>query len=839
MDLPLIAPNPPRLTQMADALARVEASGTFSNHGPEVRAFEREATEQLFGGTGSTLAVNNATNGLMIALADAVGAQGSGRGRRNAWGGMAIMPAMTFAATAQGAWWAGLTPLICDIDPDDWSAAGREEERLLRRHGGAVAAIVPYATFGRAIDLERYRWLSARHGVAVVIDAAASLGTTNEDGVNYGAGSPFPVVFSMHATKPFAVAEGGLIHCADARTIERLRAAANFGFAAPRTATLAGLNAKLPEVLATMARAKLATFGEVCAARAAVVRAYRDALDPRFTVQAASDGGGQQAHGFFPVLLPRGSDRAGVIATLAREGIGAGAYFSPHLGEQPWVRDVAVIEPTPVCNDVAARIVSLPVTDTMVAADARRVAAALLRATKRTVSLRAAARVAVPARARAVEQHETLVIGGGPAGTALLTAAAKAGVLPTLARGLAVVEAGPALGAGRLGQYAITSDSSAETFLTALANNPHAEIAALVDHPAAARVAAHRDGLGVPLVEVGPLLDVLGDRLARVVDAHGGQVLTQRRALSAQREPGGWWRARVEDAASGTVSEHRARRLVIATGGHQPLDRLATQEVAGAPLATLAEGRLIQSDAVLSIGGTRLVADLIANRRAPRIAVVGGSTSALTTVAALLKAGLPLGAGAITLLHRRALRPFYPSVAAAEAEGFDDFGADDICPVSGFVYRLAGFRLEARDLVLRMLGVDGREPDPRVALHRVAPGVDAAAQEIVARADVVIGALGYRPNALPLINGAGERIALAADAGRAMVDRHCRVLAADERPVDGVYGIGLAAGFVPWGRLGGEASFRGQANGLWLWQNDVGMMIVDQLLGTTARAAAG
>ena len=46
----------------------------------------------------------------------------------------------------------------------------------------------------------------------------------------------------------------------------------------------------------------------------------------------------------------------------------------------------------------------------------------------------------------------------------------------------------------------------------------------------------------------------------------------------------------------------------------------------------------------------------------------------------------------------------------------------------------------------------------------------------------------------------------------------------------GAFGIGLAAGFVPWGRLGGEPSFRGKANGLWLWQNDVGQMIVDQVL---------
>ena len=156
--------------------------------------------------------------------------------------------------------------------------------------------------------------------------------------------------------------------------------------------------------------------------------------------------------------------------------------------------------------------------------------------------------------------------------------------------------------------------------------------------------------------------------------------------------------------------------------------------------------------------------------------------------------------------------------------------------MSGFVHRLGGLRLESRALVLRMLEVNGRAPDPRVALHRIG-GDDADARAIIERADLVIAALGYRPHALPLA-GPGGRISLAADAGGAMVDRHCRVLDRDGVPIPQVYGIGLAAGFVPWGRLGGESSFSGQANGLWLWQNDVGAMIVDQLLGTEARAAA-
>ena len=51
----------------------------------------------------------------------------------------------------------------------------------------------------------------------------------------------------------------------------------------------------------------------------------------------------------------------------------------------------------------------------------------------------------------------------------------------------------------------------------------------------------------------------------------------------------------------------------------------------------------------------------------------------------------------------------------------------------------------------------------------------------------------------------------------------------------GVGAVG-SAGFVPRGALGGEPSFSGQANGLWLWQNDVGALIVDGVLSPAGRA---
>ncbi len=818
LNLPLIATRPPRLSEMTDALRAVEDRGTYSNSGPVVRRFESDLVDQIFGGQGACLAVANATLGLMLAIRQA-------RTGRN--GPYALMPSFTFAAAAHAAIWAGLTPLICDVDPDDWAASTQAEEALLDRYGEQIAVIVPYDTFNTGLDLARYDSLAARYGVGVVVDAAASLGGLDAQGRGYGTGTRFACAFSMHATKPFAVAEGGVIYSADKDLIEQFRNMHNFGFGAPRAATELGMNAKLPEVLGILALAKLGEFEQVATHRAALTAAYRAAL-PEFGFQAVH--GRRQVSQFMPLLLPPRADREAVSTKLAAKGIGSGKYFSPHLAQQPFFQRSCVIEPTPVSNEIGARILSLPVTDVMTTADVATIAQAL----------KSACRARIHAVPNSPKVHDTLLVGGGPAGIATLIAASKQNRLAELSRGLVIVEGSAKLGGGQLGSYAITSDSTAETFLSAVKNNPHSGIAVLKEHPGAQEIGRYVGALGVPLARTGPFLDAMGQGIGQAVREHGGTVLTSHRVLESRRTATGLWQSRVRDNISGDERDILSRTLVLATGGYQSASEIAAEHVAGMPLGERAGERLLLSDEVLRLGGMDKLRARLAATRSPRIAIVGASTSALAATTLLLKSSLPLGAGAITLLHRGALRPFYPSAEAARADGFTDFGPEDICPLSGFIYRLAGFRLEARELILRILEVGGRVPDPRLGTHRIIGDEDTGAAALLDRADIVVGALGYRPHALPLFDADGTRIALAAHAtGRPrLVDQQCRVIDAEGRPLPHAYGIGLAAGFVPSGALGGEPSFKGKANGLWLWQNAVGQLIVDQLLEPQARAAA-
>ena len=368
--IPFLRPRPPRLSHLVAELQALEASGIYSNYGPLNSRLEQALTEQIFDGRGGCLTVNNATTGLIIAIREAAA---NSAGRR-----LALMPSFTFAATGHAVLWAGLTPLLCDIDPETWNISAAAEEALLRAHAGEIACLVPYACFGNGIDLERYARIAHDTGIGVVVDAAASLGSLDEAGHGFGAGFPPAVVYSMHATKTFATGEAGVIHCGDAERLARLRTMGNFGFGRPREATMPGLNSKLSEVGALLGLAKLGEFANVVGHREALAALYRQNL-PGFQFQRTI--GRRIAYQFVPLLLPENCrmSRPAIIEALAAEGIGAAHYFSPHLAEQDYFAGVCRKGDLTETAGIAARIISLPIADEMTGAEVLSVCAVLRR----------------------------------------------------------------------------------------------------------------------------------------------------------------------------------------------------------------------------------------------------------------------------------------------------------------------------------------------------------------------------------------------------------------------------------------------------------------------------
>jgi hypothetical protein len=415
----------------------------------------------------------------------------------------------------------------------------------------------------------------------------------------------------------------------------------------------------------------------------------------------------------------------------------------------------------------------------------------------------------------------------------LLAAHRRGRLADLLKEGVTVVERSGSVGEGTIGRWCINSDSTAFTFADCLAGPPDSELAELRNHPLTKEFVEIGDGT-VPLRRAGEFLGLIGKAMNEVIEASpNGRVLKGYRAVSTQRTTTGWL-ILTKDVETGREHTIDSRNVILATGASQPVERLRSERVAGVNLVERCGERLVQSSDVVNTAGFAAVAARLAGLgRPPRVAIVGGSTSAAAVAFALLNRmpEVTFGPNGLTILHRRELRIFYPNVEAALADGYTEFGPDDICPVSKRVFRLSGFRLDSRELIMRARGIGGRPAEPRLQLHRL--GVDdAASLALLDDADLVIAALGYRPHALPVFDQEGRAVTLQSETGpqARLVDNYCRVMDAAGNPLPHLFAIGLAAGFVPYGKLGGEKSFRGQANGLWLWQNDVGAMIADAIL---------
>ena len=118
----------------------------------------------------------------------------------------AIVPDLTFVASANAVILAGDTPVFCDVDPDTLmidpdSAAAAVPPR--------TRAIMPVHLYGMAADLAPLQALADRHGLDLVEDAAQAIGVRHRGrhaGTTGSAG-----VLSFYGNKTLTTGEGGLI----------------------------------------------------------------------------------------------------------------------------------------------------------------------------------------------------------------------------------------------------------------------------------------------------------------------------------------------------------------------------------------------------------------------------------------------------------------------------------------------------------------------------------------------------------------------------------------------------------------------------------------------------
>jgi perosamine synthetase len=256
----------------ATAAADVVRSGWLMN-GPRTAEFEALVADYV--GARHAVAVSSCTTALHLALL----AVGVGPGDE------VICPSFSFIATANAIRYAGATPVFVDIDERTYNLDVEQVEPAITSR---TRAVLPVSQVGLPADIPALQEVARRHGLAVVEDAAPSLGASI-GGRRLGTLSDL-TCFSFDARKILTTGEGGMITTDDgdaARRIRLLRAHAASVSTADRdrsakvvleTYPELGFNYKLTDIQAAIGVVQMGRVGEVIAERQRLGRRYDELL---------------------------------------------------------------------------------------------------------------------------------------------------------------------------------------------------------------------------------------------------------------------------------------------------------------------------------------------------------------------------------------------------------------------------------------------------------------------------------------------------------------------------------------------------------------------------------
>jgi hypothetical protein len=419
---------------------------------------------------------------------------------------------------------------------------------------------------------------------------------------------------------------------------------------------------------------------------------------------------------------------------------------------------------------------------------------------------------------------ETLILGAGGAGTGPIIWAARHGQLGEwLEAGVAIVDRRGSMG-GTIGQYVLNADTLGGTFLECLQGpSCHPALVELRTDPVTLELSAWRTEYP-PLELVGRLMERLGAALAASIQGHPRSMfLAGVAARQLRLQADGTVLVDLLDARRGCRTL-QAASAVMALGGQQHTLWETIQVRPGLKLDRWQE-KIVASDTIMARGGAEEAERVLATSRdAPRAVILGGAHSAFSTAWVLLDR-LPdvrFGRAGVQILYRTEPRVFYPTRAAAIAEGYE-FTEADVCPATGRVFRLSGLRADGREVWRRMQGMAGTIPEPRVILSSIGAMGSDELTTLLDTADLIVPAFGYRLTTIPIFDPTGRQLTPARRGPS--VDAESRLLTEEAGALPNVFGIGLGSGFRPWGAMAGEPSFRGQQNSLWLYQNGLGEQV--------------
>lgn len=186
--------------------------GDFLTTGPAVDAFEKALCEYI--GVKHCIVVGNGTHALHLAcLAAKLGP-----------GQHAIVPSITFLATANAVRYCGADVIFCDVDPHSGLMRPDDLTKALNSNKDKkITAVLPVHMGGQSADMDALHGIAKAHNLKIIADACHALSGQYKNTRVGDCQFEDMATFSFHPVKPITTGEGGAITTNNDALAQRMR----------------------------------------------------------------------------------------------------------------------------------------------------------------------------------------------------------------------------------------------------------------------------------------------------------------------------------------------------------------------------------------------------------------------------------------------------------------------------------------------------------------------------------------------------------------------------------------------------------------------------------------
>lgn len=330
--------------------------GDFITTGPAAAEFEKKTAAYV--GAKYAVTVSNGTAALHIACL-AAGIQK---------GDEVIVPAITFAASANCVLYCGGKPVFADIDPVTYNIDPADVERKIT---DKTRAIIPVHFTGQPCEMDEIHRIARKYGLLVIEDGAHALGAKYR-GKKIGSLSSDMTIFSFHPVKPITTGEGGMAVTDSEKLYQRLMLFRSHGITREESLMEKneggwyyeqlelGYNYRMTDIQAALGSSQLKKLDRFLARRRELAKRYDRAFENVPGLRTPKQLPYAESGWHLYVLQFPGADRDKVFADLREAGFGVNIHYIP-VYRHPYYRKHGYQDVyCPNAEELYAHMISLP-----------------------------------------------------------------------------------------------------------------------------------------------------------------------------------------------------------------------------------------------------------------------------------------------------------------------------------------------------------------------------------------------------------------------------------------------------------------------------------------------